>query len=221
MESREGNAQWSLIDRFKNEYSFFVPRVSRSHTEARRRQILEAAWICFARKGFHRTTMPEICKEAGVSTGAVYSYFPSKERIIEEGARRALGATLEAMGQVARAAPASMALPELLRFFVLGLATAERRRLVRSDLALWGEAVTNPRIAAVMARNVRGLRTRIGAIVRRAQNEGAVDPALDPGAVARAVLSLYLGVALQSLVDPGFDAGAYAEVISRLRFGSC
>jgi TetR/AcrR family transcriptional regulator, repressor for uid operon len=48
----------------------------------RRRQILDAAMACFSRRGFHQTSMQEICTEACLSAGALYRYFPSKADII-------------------------------------------------------------------------------------------------------------------------------------------
>src|SRR5260370_22436665 len=48
----------------------------------RRGEILAAAQACFARSGFHQTSMQEICAEAGVSPGNLYRYFRSKEDII-------------------------------------------------------------------------------------------------------------------------------------------
>lgn len=50
--------------------------------ERRRRQILEAARVCFRRRGFHQASMAEICAEAQLSPGALYRYFPSKTEII-------------------------------------------------------------------------------------------------------------------------------------------
>ena len=50
--------------------------------ERRRRQILDAAMVCFRRRGFHQATMQEICSEAGISPGALYRYFGSKSEII-------------------------------------------------------------------------------------------------------------------------------------------
>jgi AcrR family transcriptional regulator len=47
-----------------------IPRVNQKHLEARREQILEAAIECFAHNGFHRTTMQDIMREAGLSVGA-------------------------------------------------------------------------------------------------------------------------------------------------------
>jgi AcrR family transcriptional regulator len=49
-----------------------IPRVNQKHLEARREQILEAAIECFAHNGFHRTTMQDIMREAGLSVGAPY-----------------------------------------------------------------------------------------------------------------------------------------------------
>ncbi|MCB1060668.1 MAG: TetR/AcrR family transcriptional regulator [Calditrichaeota bacterium] len=50
--------------------------------DQRHDQILEAAGKLFASKGFDKTSVDEIAKEAGLSKGAVYWYFPSKERIL-------------------------------------------------------------------------------------------------------------------------------------------
>src|SRR4026209_3004031 len=48
----------------------------------RRGEILAAARACFARAGFHQTSMQSSCTEAGMSPGNLYRYFRSKEDII-------------------------------------------------------------------------------------------------------------------------------------------
>jgi len=53
------------------------------HTEERRRQILRAAMTCFARRGFHLTTMNDISAGADISVGLIYRYFESKDAIIQ------------------------------------------------------------------------------------------------------------------------------------------
>ncbi|HVK80674.1 MAG TPA: helix-turn-helix domain-containing protein, partial [Verrucomicrobiae bacterium] len=50
--------------------------------DRRRRQIMDAAIVCFRRRGFHQASMQEICAEAGISAGALYRYFGSKADII-------------------------------------------------------------------------------------------------------------------------------------------
>lgn len=53
------------------------------NTEKRREQILNAAKYCFARHGFHQTSMRQIIDAAGLSAGGVYHYFPAKETIVQ------------------------------------------------------------------------------------------------------------------------------------------
>src|SRR5688500_17498902 len=60
-----------------------MPKVMPQYLEMRRQQVVDAARACFARTGFHQTTMQDICGEAELSPGAVYRYFRSKEEIIE------------------------------------------------------------------------------------------------------------------------------------------
>lgn len=59
-----------------------MPKLKPETERARRDHILDAARSCFARGGFHATTMQHICREASVSPGAVYVYFDSKEALI-------------------------------------------------------------------------------------------------------------------------------------------
>ena len=51
-------------------------------SEERRQQILEAATSVFSRLGFHKARMDDIVEESGLSKGALYWYFKSKDDII-------------------------------------------------------------------------------------------------------------------------------------------
>src|SRR3954454_20910517 len=92
-----------------------MPKVLPEYLEPRRREILDAAATCFTRRGFHQTTMQDICEESKLSPGAVYRYFRSKEEIIEAMCSRAetddvdtirvtmaRGGTLETLDELAR-----------------------------------------------------------------------------------------------------------------------
>lgn len=59
-----------------------MPKLSKDQQQQRQNAILAAAERCFLRRGFHTTTMQDICKEANVSAGAIYVYFRSKEALI-------------------------------------------------------------------------------------------------------------------------------------------
>ena len=57
-------------------------KVSAQRLENRRNQLLEAATVVFARKGFHDTRIADIAREAGVAYGLVYHYFKNKDEIL-------------------------------------------------------------------------------------------------------------------------------------------
>ena len=57
------------------------PKLKPETLEERKSQILQAALTCFARKGYHQTTMDDIVKEAGLSKGGVYWHFGSKKEL--------------------------------------------------------------------------------------------------------------------------------------------
>ena len=59
-----------------------MPKISEEQRQARRLEILEVAERCFARQGFHRTTMEHIIRELKSSPGAVYCYFRGKNEIV-------------------------------------------------------------------------------------------------------------------------------------------
>jgi AcrR family transcriptional regulator len=56
-----------------------MPRIREQARAARREQILTAAVACFARAGYHATTMADVAAQAGVSKGTPYLYFGSKQ----------------------------------------------------------------------------------------------------------------------------------------------
>ena len=58
-----------------------MPKIAEAARAARRDQIIAAALACFARTGYHATTMAEVAAQAGVSKGTPYLYFESKEAL--------------------------------------------------------------------------------------------------------------------------------------------
>ena len=61
-----------------------MPRVVRGYKETARSQIIEAALQVFSSEGYYRSTMDDIAKKLGVSKGALYLYFKSKEDLLRE-----------------------------------------------------------------------------------------------------------------------------------------
>lgn len=62
----------------------------RRRAEARPDEVLDAALALFIEKGFAATRVEDVAKRAGLSKGAVYLYFASKEQLLEGIVRRAI-----------------------------------------------------------------------------------------------------------------------------------
>jgi AcrR family transcriptional regulator len=61
-----------------------LPKVVAEYKRQARQRIVETAVRVFSEKGYHRTTMEDIAEELGVSKGAIYLYFRSKEGLVRE-----------------------------------------------------------------------------------------------------------------------------------------
>lgn len=59
-----------------------MPRLTEATKAARRAQIIEAAVSCFLEKGYTNTSMSDIIKASGLSSGSIYSHFSGKEDIL-------------------------------------------------------------------------------------------------------------------------------------------
>jgi AcrR family transcriptional regulator len=193
-----------------------MPKVTEAHSAARRQQIIDAAYRCFARKGFHQATMRDIYAEANLSPGAVYHYFDSKDAIIQ--------ASFEFDFQRSRtlfdAAIASddplKALHELLDFFFRGLEGAAALGAPRVNVQGWGEALVNPALLETIRRVLDDSLEALSQIIRRAQELGQIDTSLDPRSVGRMLLSLYYGLELQKALDSEIEIDTYAAAIKTL-----
>jgi AcrR family transcriptional regulator len=199
-----------------------MPKVTVEHVEARRRQILSAALRCFARDGFHRTTMQDIFREADLSPGAVYSYFTGKDELV-------IAIVMEMMSFLAgTAALFSEPLPEgrlrrpgealgeiVDRFQDFELGTVVERARIFPHLV--GEQQRNPQLNAAVRAGIDQVRSGFEALARAAQERGELDPDVDPGQFSRLPIALMQGLLLQiSVFGDEIDIDAYAGAAREL-----
>src|SRR5437588_12979287 len=123
-----------------------MPKVSDEHLDARRRQIIDAAIVCFARDGFHRATMQDVCREAGLSPGAIYRYFPSKDAIIEAIADERHAREAGFMELARAAGGGAGGVRALGRASFASLADPDQRRRRRPGVEGGAEAPRRPRL---------------------------------------------------------------------------
>lgn len=179
-----------------------MPKVTEEHRAARRRQITAATLRCVEREGFHKTTMSDVIAESGLSAGAVYTYFRSKQdliRAIAETALAAVGQTVATLASAEDPAPPAEAVRAVAARMV-ELGEKAGVDLPRVALQCWAEAARDPDLCAALADNAVRLRDSWAAYATKAVAAGHLSASADPDDVATALMALLPGFALQRLL---------------------
>src|SRR6266513_991922 len=116
-------------------------------THDRPTQILDAALVCFAKRGFHQTSMHDISAEAGISVGLIYRYFANKETVISAMADRHKKEIQEVLER-ARQAPTLLESLEIL--FTAHCCENSPKVLSACVVDLYAEASRNPEVAKLV-----------------------------------------------------------------------
>jgi AcrR family transcriptional regulator len=170
-----------------------------------RDQLLEAAARVFAREGYDGTKILDIVAEAGLSTGAVYGRFGSKNALLQEAVvrRAASVVNLEVSGV------------ETVVRSLLGFGPLTDDEAVRLEALV--AARREPEVAAAILEADRVRTEKLRPLFEAATRDGTIDPGLDPVAVLFLVRTLYLGLLLQraaSSVPP--DPAAWESLVRRV-----
>jgi len=197
-----------------------MPRVTDEHRAARRKQIIDAGRHCVADQGFHKTTMSDVIRESGLSAGAVYGYFKSKDEIVAAIAD-------DALGNIDEVFDALIADPELtpvkaLRTtleHVIQIAERPGGDITKVALQAWAEALRDEAVMATAQGKYRLLRDHFADIARRGQQDGTISPGVDPDHVAQAMFALIPGFVLQRLILGEVTAERYTEGFAALLGG--
>ena len=154
---------------------------------ARRTHIIESAVVLFARKGFAETTTADICQAAGISTGSLFHYFPSKQAVfygIWELDRTEWDEVMAAADADPDPWAALMAIVDKLA------ADAAEPIMAGLLVEVIAQAHRDPGFAAGLAENDRRQISGVARLIRRLREAGLADPGLPDEEAARWVLTL-------------------------------
>lgn len=193
-----------------------MPKVSKEYLDSRRSEILDAALLCFSRDGFHRTTMQDIVRQSGLSPGAIYNYFKSKEQIIEAIASHRQLKEKQLVTDAIETGPADKALERLRDAFLDELDNPKERLRRRVNVQLWAEAQRNPGIRRVVRRSFEEPRKLISEVLSAAQTEGAIAKWVDRDALACFFIAAFHGLVLQREWDEKFSAEPHKLLLNSL-----
>ncbi len=150
-------------------------------------ELLDAALRLFVRNGFAATKVEDIASDAGLSKGAVYRYFSSKEEIFESLVKRALTPIADQTSLMARTSQGDPAMLVKAVLTMIASRLVDPNTVALPRLVLM-EAGKFPALATAYRRQV--LDKAIGAleaIVRRGVDEGVFRP-VDPRLAVRNIV---------------------------------
>lgn len=185
-----------------------MPKLTDAQQGERRAHILDAAERCFTRAGFHRTTMQDICREASVSPGAVYTWFDSKEALIDGITSRNRDEVLASFGAMGHADDFIAGMAATLEECVLN---RPREKSVLC-LEIAAEATRNSSVAQMMANFNAAVSVSLQDIMNRAIEAGQINPGLPLKDLVAAMNVIAEGMFWRRAVDPDFDAAAAGRV---------
>ncbi|MET7376234.1 TetR/AcrR family transcriptional regulator [Micromonospora arida] len=172
-----------------------MPRVSQAHLDARRQQIVAAARARFASHGFAHTSMADIVTESGLSNGAIYRYFTSKDEIV-----------IAVCEQGTEALPRALTAEAVGGFLEHVRARARDTHHARLVAQIYAEAAVSPLLAAVVQRQLAAMRAAIAELVPDSRRPQA-------GQIAEAFVALSVSYSLQLAIRGDVDPAPFTAAL--------
>ena len=189
-----------------------IAESTNDRSRRRRRQVLDAAEVCFRRHGFHAASMAGVAAEAGMSVGHIYRYFENKEAIVAAIVERDLQDAAAQFAQM-REAPQGV-----VAAMVDGLDECVDRAANRQASALFlevmAEAGRNPKIAEMAAAEHGATRQWLMALF--ASGRGAELSESQIADLADILLLFIAGLRVRAAFDPNIDHERMVRLLSKI-----
>ncbi|HLE65109.1 MAG TPA: TetR/AcrR family transcriptional regulator [Candidatus Bathyarchaeia archaeon] len=177
-----------------------MPKVVAEYKEEARARIVKAALRTFSEKGYHQTTMDDIAKRLGVSKGALYLYFPSKEELF----RGCYETAPQAFSEILRSTFKDFRNPmqNVQDFFD----KMQERFASNSALSyeIFAQASRNPAIRKILKENYDEYARIMTRFLEEMKERGVLEKNLETRALAKALIALWNG--METILTVGFPA---------------
>src|ERR1700730_8378164 len=167
-------------------------------TQDRRTQILDAALICFAKRGFHQASMHDISAEAGISVGLIYRYFENKEAVISAMADRHKK-EIHDMLERAKQAPSLL---ESLEILFTAHCCEDAPQVVSAFVVdLYAEAARNPRMADLVRDVLQTAMDGVTELIAQSPEANAAN-GLKPHELSELIFAVARGMLMRDVLQP-------------------
>lgn len=193
-----------------------MPKVTPQHTEARRSQIMDAARTCFLRDGFHATSMQDILRQAGLSSGAFYLYFRSKEEVVAAIAGEAVTSVASVFIDLA-VLEERPPIDELVRT-VLERASAldDEAHVFTIAVQAWAESIRSPALADLLHGIYRDALAKVEVLLDGYRADGMVRDDVPTRQQAAVIMTMVQGFITHHVMFGELDAAAFQAGLASL-----
>src|SRR5881398_691518 len=165
----------------------------------RRSQILDAALVCFAKRGFHQASMHDISAEAGISVGLIYRYFENKDAVISAMADR----HKQEIHEVLERAHQAPTLLESLEILLTAHCCENEPRVISAFVVdLYAEASRNPRVADLVRDVLKTSMDGVTELIQRAPEAQSAGHGLSPTELAELIYAVARGMLMLDVLRP-------------------
>jgi TetR/AcrR family transcriptional regulator, transcriptional repressor of aconitase len=196
-----------------------VARVTQAHIDSRSEAIRQAAIRMFARKGIAAATMQDVASEAGLSAGAIYRYYASKDELLRAIFEQ-LRSENEALFLEARIGSSSPLETLLNAGRVVGgrlRGEGVREANILQLEAILDDARRSDELVAESRQLRRGYLALTERVLRLAQATGGLDPTLDTQGLAVLFMACMVGVQVLALeVEDAVEMEPVLNVFSEM-----
>ena len=165
----------------------------------RRAQILDAAIVCFAKRGFHQTSMHDISAEAGISVGLIYRYFANKEAVIAAMAdrhKREIQMCWSARGRRRHCSNRS-------RFCLPHIAAKPRRKFIPAFVVdLYAESSRNPQMADLVRDVLQTSMDGVTDLIAQSPEAAMAANGLQPHELSELIFAVARGMLMRDVLQP-------------------
>jgi TetR/AcrR family transcriptional repressor of uid operon len=165
----------------------------------RRAQILDAALVCFAKRGFHQASMHDISAEAGISVGLIYRYFENKDAVISAMADRHKKEISEVLER-ARQAPSLL---ESLEILFTAHCCEDAPQVVSAFVVdLYAEASRNPHVADLVRDVLQTAMDGVTDLIARSPEAENAAHGLKAHELAELIFAVSRGMLMRDVLQP-------------------
>lgn len=182
-----------------------MPKVVPGYKEKAKSAIMETAAVVFAQKGYHEATMDDVAGKLGVSKGAVYQYFSSKDDLFVE----LCGSAAKVLEEMLRSTFAGQQLREAAENYI----DVELDRFARGRVLMFqalAEVPRNPAVNKVVKDNYVACLFLITRFLDALKDAGKLRRDMDSDSVAKFLMALRHGVLVS--VQQGLDRAEAKKV---------